>query len=256
MLHPDLDDLIRHIRSRGMMAGLITNGYFLVPKRIEAAERRRPRLPADQHRQRRAGRGVEEEPAAARQEAAAPEGPRDLRRQHQLGARRRHQEPGRRAHDQQPRARSSASRPRSASSTTARGRLKPLGAGRAQGVRRGVGRDQRPVAGAQEPLLGDSQLPGQPGGRQAERVALPRRRALPVRLRGRARPLLLAAARLPRRAARVATRSTTSGASSRTPKSCAPYCTVGCVHRVSTMDFWRSPQDARRRSKAVSRLNR
>ena len=35
MLHPDLDDLIRHIRSRGMMAGLITNGYFLVPKRIE-----------------------------------------------------------------------------------------------------------------------------------------------------------------------------------------------------------------------------
>src|SRR5947208_5572984 len=36
MLHPDLDDLIRHIRARGMMAGLITNGYFLVPKRIEA----------------------------------------------------------------------------------------------------------------------------------------------------------------------------------------------------------------------------
>src|SRR3954470_13651192 len=35
MLHPDLDDLIRRIRSRGMMAGLITNGYFLVPKRIE-----------------------------------------------------------------------------------------------------------------------------------------------------------------------------------------------------------------------------
>src|SRR5215467_2964485 len=36
MLHPDLDDLIRHIRGRGMMAGLITNGYFLVPKRIQA----------------------------------------------------------------------------------------------------------------------------------------------------------------------------------------------------------------------------
>src|SRR5258708_5177668 len=39
MLHPDLDDLIRHIRGRGMMAGLITNGYFLVPKRIEALNR-------------------------------------------------------------------------------------------------------------------------------------------------------------------------------------------------------------------------
>src|SRR5437773_7130729 len=35
MLHPDLDDLIRHIRGHGMMAGLITNGYYLVPKRIE-----------------------------------------------------------------------------------------------------------------------------------------------------------------------------------------------------------------------------
>jgi MoaA/NifB/PqqE/SkfB family radical SAM enzyme len=36
MLHPDLDGLISHIRSRDMMAGLITNGYFLVPKRIQA----------------------------------------------------------------------------------------------------------------------------------------------------------------------------------------------------------------------------
>jgi MoaA/NifB/PqqE/SkfB family radical SAM enzyme len=36
MLHPDLDDLIRYIRGLGMMAGLITNGYFLVPKRIQA----------------------------------------------------------------------------------------------------------------------------------------------------------------------------------------------------------------------------
>jgi MoaA/NifB/PqqE/SkfB family radical SAM enzyme len=35
MLHPDLDRLISHIRRRGMMAGLITNGYFLVPKRIQ-----------------------------------------------------------------------------------------------------------------------------------------------------------------------------------------------------------------------------
>ncbi len=26
------------------------------------------------------------------------------------------------------------------------------------------------------------------------------------------------------------------------PKSCAPYCTIGCVHRVSTMDYWRAPQ--------------
>src|SRR4051794_24368211 len=35
MLHPDLDALIRRIRQHGMMAGLITNGYFLLPKRIK-----------------------------------------------------------------------------------------------------------------------------------------------------------------------------------------------------------------------------
>ncbi|HEX5473864.1 MAG TPA: radical SAM protein [Vicinamibacterales bacterium] len=26
------------------------------------------------------------------------------------------------------------------------------------------------------------------------------------------------------------------------PKGCAPLCTIGCVHRVSRMDFWRKPQ--------------
>ena len=36
MLHPDLDELIRQIRKRGMIAGLITNGYLLSPKRIQA----------------------------------------------------------------------------------------------------------------------------------------------------------------------------------------------------------------------------
>jgi MoaA/NifB/PqqE/SkfB family radical SAM enzyme len=35
MLHPQLDDLIRRIRSHGMMAGLITNGYMLVENRIK-----------------------------------------------------------------------------------------------------------------------------------------------------------------------------------------------------------------------------
>jgi MoaA/NifB/PqqE/SkfB family radical SAM enzyme len=36
MLHPDLDAIIRRIRSHGMMAGLITNGYLMSPKRILA----------------------------------------------------------------------------------------------------------------------------------------------------------------------------------------------------------------------------
>ena len=28
------------------------------------------------------------------------------------------------------------------------------------------------------------------------------------------------------------------------PKWCAPLCTIGCVHRVSTMDYWRKPQQS------------
>src|SRR5215813_4227744 len=35
LLHPELDEIIRRIRHRGMVAGMITNGYLLVPERIE-----------------------------------------------------------------------------------------------------------------------------------------------------------------------------------------------------------------------------
>ena len=34
LLHPELDDIIRHIRQHGMIAGLITNGYLLTADRI------------------------------------------------------------------------------------------------------------------------------------------------------------------------------------------------------------------------------
>ena len=35
LLHPELDQIIKRIRSHGMLAGLITNGYLLTLKRIE-----------------------------------------------------------------------------------------------------------------------------------------------------------------------------------------------------------------------------
>src|SRR5271167_933878 len=35
LLHPELDEVIRHIRRRGMIAGMITNGFFLNKERIE-----------------------------------------------------------------------------------------------------------------------------------------------------------------------------------------------------------------------------
>jgi MoaA/NifB/PqqE/SkfB family radical SAM enzyme len=39
LLHPDLDDLIRRIRSHGRIATLITNGYLLSPERIRQLNR-------------------------------------------------------------------------------------------------------------------------------------------------------------------------------------------------------------------------
>ena len=39
LLHPDLDDIIGRIRFRGMVAGLITNGYLLTAARIEKLNR-------------------------------------------------------------------------------------------------------------------------------------------------------------------------------------------------------------------------
>ncbi len=39
MLHPQLDDIIRAIRHRGMIAALLTNGYLLSEKRIRALNR-------------------------------------------------------------------------------------------------------------------------------------------------------------------------------------------------------------------------
>src|SRR5271155_4479037 len=39
LLHPELDDIIRRIRKNGMIAGMITNGYLLVPDRIERLNR-------------------------------------------------------------------------------------------------------------------------------------------------------------------------------------------------------------------------
>ncbi|MDP9146455.1 MAG: radical SAM protein [Acidobacteriota bacterium] len=39
LLHPDLDEVIRHIRRRGIIAGMITNGFFLNRERIERLNR-------------------------------------------------------------------------------------------------------------------------------------------------------------------------------------------------------------------------
>jgi MoaA/NifB/PqqE/SkfB family radical SAM enzyme len=35
LMHPQMDDIISHIRQRGMIAGLISNGYYMTPERIK-----------------------------------------------------------------------------------------------------------------------------------------------------------------------------------------------------------------------------
>ncbi len=39
MLHPGLEEIVRHIRRRGMLAGILTNGLLLSPRRILALNR-------------------------------------------------------------------------------------------------------------------------------------------------------------------------------------------------------------------------
>src|SRR6516162_11110259 len=39
LMHPELDDIIRRIRHHHMLAGLITNGFYLGPERIEKLNR-------------------------------------------------------------------------------------------------------------------------------------------------------------------------------------------------------------------------
>ncbi len=41
MLHPELDEIIRHIRGHGIIAGMITNGYLLTADRIHRLNRAR-----------------------------------------------------------------------------------------------------------------------------------------------------------------------------------------------------------------------
>ena len=135
-----------------------------------------------------------------------------------------------------------ASRRRSASSTTASGLLKPLGSAERAVFDDVMAPDRRAAPGVQEPLLRHPQVPDESRGRQAERVGLPRRRALSVHLRERPRALVLAAARHTRRAAGLVHRSRTSAASSWRPSG-APRCAPSAACTVSrTMDYWRKPQ--------------
>src|SRR6476619_4147895 len=240
MLHPDLDELIRHIRGHGMMAGLITNGYFLVPKRIQAlndAGLDFLQISID---------NVEPDDVSKKSLRVLDRKLQDLKSYASfdvninsvLGGGIKNPEDARTINN---RARELGFSTSIGIIHDGSGRLKPLAAternvydevsaainGPLQvfqnlysGIRSfqdnladGMPNEWRCRAGARYLYICEdglvhycSQQRGHPG------VPLERYTVEDIR----------------REFA--------------TPKSCAPYCTVGCVHRVSTMDFWRSPQ--------------
>jgi MoaA/NifB/PqqE/SkfB family radical SAM enzyme len=240
MLHPDLDDLIRHIRSRGMMAGLITNGYFLVPKRIEELNRAGLdflQISID---------NVEPDEISKKSLRLLDRKLQDLKRyatfdiniNSVLGGGIKNPED----------ARTINTRARSLGFSTSigiihdsSGRLKPLGP-----TERTV-YDEVSAA-----ISGPWQVfKNLYSGIRSFQDNLADGRPNEWRCRAGARYLYICEDGLVHYCSQQRGYPATPLESYTiddirreflTPKSCAPYCTVGCVHRVSTMDFWRRPQ--------------
>jgi MoaA/NifB/PqqE/SkfB family radical SAM enzyme len=242
MLHPDLDGLIRHIRRRGMMAGLITNGYFLVPKRImELNEAGLDFLQISidnvepDEVSKKSLRLLDKKLQHLKEHATF-----DVNINSVLGGGIKNPED----------ARTINSRARELGFSTSigiihdgAGRLKPLGP-----LERKVYDDvSAAIDGAGQVVKNlysgirsfqDNLADGNPNA---------------WRCRAGARYLYICENGLvhycsQQRGYPAVPLDTYSIDDIRrefdTPKSCAPYCTVGCVHRVSTMDFWRSPQQS------------
>jgi MoaA/NifB/PqqE/SkfB family radical SAM enzyme len=240
MLHPDLDVLIRRIRHHGMMAGLITNGYFLVPKRIKELNEAGldflqisiDNIEPDEV-SKKSLRLLDKKLLNLREHAGF-----DININSVLGGGIKNPED----------ARVINTRARQLGFSTSigiihdgSGRLKPLGASE----RKVYDEVSASIKGRWQVLQNlysgitsfqDNLADGQPND---------------WRCRAGARYLYICEDGLvhycsQQRGYPAVPLETYSIEDIRrellTPKPCAPYCTVGCVHRVSTMDFWRKPQ--------------
>ena len=252
MLHPDLDDLIRHIRSRGMMAGLITNGYFLVPKRIQELnaagldflQNSIDNIEPDEV-SKKSLRLLDKKLQHLRDYADF-----DVNINSVLGGGIKNPED----------ARTINRRARALGFSTSigiihdgSGRLKPLGAAERRvfdDVSNEINRAGQVLQNLYSGIRSfqDNLADGKPNE---------------WRCRAGARYLYICEDGLvhycsQQRGYPAVPLATYSVDDIRrefaTAKSCAPYCTVGCVHRVSTMDFWRSPQEAASREVVASNL--
>lgn len=248
MLHPDLDDLIRHIRQRGMMAGLITNGYFLVPKRIEQLNRAGLDFlqisidniePDDVSK--KSLRVLDKKLQHLKDYAEF-----DVNINSVLGGGIRNPEDARTINN---RARELGFSTSIGIIHDGAGRLKPLGP-----VERKVYDDvSAAISGAGQIVKNlysgirsfqDNLADGKPNDWRCRAGA----RYLYVCEDG-----LVHYCSQQRGYPAVPLETYTVDDIRRefqTSKACAPYCTVGCVHRVSTMDFWRSPQHALEKTRA------
>jgi MoaA/NifB/PqqE/SkfB family radical SAM enzyme len=242
MLHPDLDDLIRHIRARGMMAGLITNGYFLVPKRIQAlndAGLDFLQISID---------NVEPDDVSKKSLRLLDKKLEDLREHATfdvninsvLGGGIRNPEDAR----------------------TINTRARALGFSTSIGIIHDGRGSLKPLAPAERKVFDDVSAaisgPGQVlknlySGIRSFQDNLADGKPNAWRCRAGGRYLYICEDGLVHYCSQqrgypgVPLETYTVDDIRRefsTPKACAPYCTVGCVHRVSTMDFWRSPQHA------------
>jgi MoaA/NifB/PqqE/SkfB family radical SAM enzyme len=249
MLHPQLDELIRHIRSHGMMAGLITNGYFLVPKRIQELNEAGldflqisiDNVEPDEV-SKKSLRLLDRKLEHLKEHATF-----DVNINSVLGGGIKNPEDARTINN---RARELGFSTSIGIIHDGAGRLKPLGP-----VEHKVYDDvSAAISGAGQVLKNlysgirsfqDNLADGNPNE---------------WRCRAGARYLYICENGLvhycsQQRGYPAVPLETYSVDDIRrefdTPKPCAPYCTVGCVHRVSTMDFWRSPQTIASHKSAV-----
>jgi MoaA/NifB/PqqE/SkfB family radical SAM enzyme len=242
MLHPELDDLIRHIRRCGMMAGLITNGYYLVPKRIEALNRAGLdflQISID---------NVEPDDVSKKSLRLLDKKLQHLRAHAEFDVNINSVLGGgiRNAED----ARTINNRARELGFSTSigiihdgSGRLKPLGPS-----------ERKVYDDVSAAINGPWQVfKNLYSGIRSFQDNLADGRPNDWRCRAGARYLYICEDGLVHYCSQqrgypaVPLETYTIDDIRRefaTPKPCAPYCTIGCVHRVSTMDFWRSPQQS------------
>jgi len=242
MLHPDLDDLIRHIRRLGMMAGLITNGYFLVPKRIEELNRAGldflqisiDNVEPDEV-SKKSLRLLDKKLQHLKDHADF-----DVNINSVLGGGIKNPEDARTINN---RARELGFSTSIGIIHDGSGRLKPLGP-----VERKVYDDVSAAINGPWQIVKNLY-----SGIRSFQDNLVEGRPNQWRCRAGARYLYVCEDGLVHYCSQqrgypaLPLETYTIDDIRRefvTPKSCAPFCTVGCVHRVSTMDFWRAPQQA------------